>query len=193
MRLLIDGREVPIPEGVAPKVGAILKFAEEESWRKGRVVIAVKVNGVSIPYNEEPEWEEVPSFLVETIEVGTMPLNDLVAEVARDLPKRAREFISWLEGALSLLKEGDPSEGMRRLSKSLEFAEWILLASWAVGRWILREEVHRPVEHSLSRLMELVGGEEGEALRALEEEILPLLRRWAEVVEGALSRGGTKP
>ena len=55
MRLLIDGREVPIPEGVAPKVGAILKFAEEESWRKGRVVIAVKVNGVSIPYNEEPE------------------------------------------------------------------------------------------------------------------------------------------
>ena len=187
--IIIDGRPMDMNMAAFANLEEILVQVIKDDYLEKRVVTDVLLN--KEPFNEiYPHQAEVIEVAeIDSLEIQTMPLNEMAGNVAEELHKVINIMGEGARQIAQLFRQADDAEALEMLQDLLEVTREFL---GMVG--LLRYEYTTPGTDSISDRIEVISSLLGEMIEVLENEdwilladlleyeFLPTVKDWSGVI-----------
>jgi hypothetical protein len=114
-RVLLNDHELPLPHQ-APLLGDLLREIEQQSSRRGEVVTAVRIDGVSEPAFRVPETATRPMASIREVQICTAPLRKVLGDLLAQSSAGATALSTAAADIARALRRGDRHEAVARLA-----------------------------------------------------------------------------
>ena len=187
--IIIDGRPMDMNMAAFANLEEILVQVIKDDYLEKRVVTDVLLN--KEPFNEiyPHQAEDIEVSEIESLEIQTMPLNEISGNVAEELHKVIRIMNEGSRQIAQLFRQADDAEALEMLQDLLDVTRDFL---GMVG--LLRYEYVKPgtddiserienISSLLGEMIEVLGNEDWILLAdLLEYEFLPEVKGWESVI-----------
>ena len=187
--IIIDGRPMDMNMAAFANLEEILVQVIKDDYLEKRVVTDVLLN--KEPFNEiYPHQAEVIEVAeIDSLEIQTMPLNEMAGNVAEELHKVINIMGEGSRQIAQLFRQADDAEALEMLQDLLDVTREFL---GMVG--LLRYEYTTPGTDSISDRIEAISSLLGEMIEVLENEdwilladlleyeFLPTVKDWDGVI-----------
>ena len=187
--IIIDGRPMDMNMAAFSNLEEILVQVIKDDYLEKRVVTDVLLN--KEPFNEiyPHQAEDIEVSEIETLEIQTVPLNEMAGSVTEELYKVIHIMGEGSREIARLFRQADDAEALEMLQDLLEVTREFL---GMVG--LLRYEYVTPGTDSIEDRIETISGLLGEMIEVLENEdwilladlleyeFLPTVKDWEGVI-----------
>ena len=187
--IIIDGRPMDMNMAAFANLEEILVQVIKDDYLEKRVVTDVLLN--KEPFNEiyPHQAEDIEVAEIDSLEIQTMPLNEMAGNVAEELHKVINIMGEGARQIAQLFRQADDAEALEMLQDLLEVTREFL---GMVG--LLRYEYTTPGTDSISDRIEVISSLLGEMIEVLENEdwilladlleyeFLPTVKDWSGVI-----------
>ena len=187
--IIIDGRPMDMNMAAFSNLEEILVQVIKDDYLEKRVVTDVLLN--KEPFNEiyPHQAEDIEVSEIETLEIQTVPLNEMAGSVTEELYKVIHIMGEGSREIARLFRQADDAEALEMLQDLLEVTREFL---GMVG--LLRYEYVTPGSDSIEDRIETISSLLGEMIEVLENEdwilladlleyeFLPTVKDWEGVI-----------
>ena len=187
--IIIDGRPMDMNMAAFSNLEEILVQVIKDDYLEKRVVTDVLLN--KEPFNEiyPHQAEDIEVSEIETLEIQTVPLNEMAGSVTEELYKVIHIMGEGSREIARLFRQADDAEALEMLQDLLEVTREFL---GMVG--LLRYEYVTPGTDSIDDRIETISSLLGEMIEVLENEdwilladlleyeFLPTVKDWEGVI-----------
>ena len=187
--IIIDGRPMDMNMAAFSNLEEILVQVIKDDYLEKRVVTDVLLN--KEPFNEiyPHQAEDIEVSEIETLEIQTVPLNEMAGSVTEELYKVIHIMGEGSREIARLFRQADDAEALEMLQDLLEVTREFL---GMVG--LLRYEYVTPGTDSIDDRIETISSLLGEMIEVLENEdwilladlleyeFLPTVKDWSGVI-----------
>ena len=187
--IIIDGRPMDMNMAAFSNLEEILVQVIQDDYLEKRVVTDVLLN--KEPFNEiyPHQAEDIEVSEIETLEIQTVPLNEMAGSVTEELYKVIHIMGEGSREIARLFRQADDAEALEMLQDLLEVTREFL---GMVG--LLRYEYVTPGTDSIDGRIETISSLLGEMIEVLENEdwilladlleyeFLPTVKDWEGVI-----------
>ena len=187
--IIIDGRPMDMNMAAFSNLEEILVQVIQDDYLEKRVVTDVLLN--KEPFNEiyPHQAEDIEVSEIETLEIQTVPLNEMAGSVTEELYKVIHIMGEGSREIARLFRQADDAEALEMLQDLLEVTREFL---GMVG--LLRYEYVTPGTDSIEDRIETISSLLGEMIEVLENEdwilladlleyeFLPTVKDWESVI-----------
>ena len=187
--IIIDGRPMDMNMAAFANLEEILVQVIKDDYLEKRVVTDVLLN--KEPFNEiyPHQAEDIEVAEIDSLEIQTMPLNEMAGNVAEELHKVINIMGEGSRQIAQLFRQADDAEALEMLQDLLDVTREFL---GMVG--LLRYEYTTPGTDSISDRIEAISSLLGEMIEVLENEdwilladlleyeFLPTVKDWDGVI-----------
>ena len=187
--IIIDGRPMDMNMAAFSNLEEILVQVIKDDYLEKRVVTDVLLN--KEPFNEiyPHQAEDIEISEIESLEIQTVPLNEMAGSVADELYKVIHIMSEGAREIARLFRQADDAEALEMLQDLLEVTREFL---GMVG--LLRYEYVTPGTDSIGDRIETISSLLGEMIEVLENEdwilladlleyeFLPMVKDWDGVI-----------
>ena len=187
--IIIDGRPMDMNMAAFANLEEILVQVIKDDYLEKRVVTDVLLN--KEPFNEiyPHQAEDIEVAEIDSLEIQTMPLNEMAGNVAEELHKVINIMGEGSRQIAQLFRQADDAEALEMLQDLLDVTREFL---GMVG--LLRYEYTTPGTDSISDRIEAISSLLGEMIEVLENEdwilladlleyeFLPTVKDWSGVI-----------
>ena len=187
--IIIDGRPMDMNMAAFSNLEEILVQVIKDDYLEKRVVTDVLLN--KEPFNEiyPHQAEDIEVSEIETLEIQTVPLNEMAGSVTEELYKVIHIMGEGSREIARLFRQADDAEALEMLQDLLEVTREFL---GMVG--LLRYEYVTPGTDSIDGRIETISSLLGEMIEVLENEdwilladlleyeFLPTVKDWENVI-----------
>ena len=187
--IIIDGRPMDMNMAAFSNLEEILVQVIKDDYLEKRVVTDVLLN--KEPFNEiyPHQAEDIEVSEIESLEIQTMPMNEISGNVSEELHKVIRIMNEGSRQIAQLFRQADDAEALEMLQDLLDVTRDFL---GMVG--LLRYEYVKPGSDDISERIEGISGLLGEMIEVLgnedwilladllEYEFLPMAKDWDGVI-----------
>ena len=187
--IIIDGRPMDMNMAAFSNLEEILVQVIKDDYLEKRVVTDVLLN--KEPFNEiyPHQAEDIEVSEIETLEIQTVPLNEMAGSVTEELYKVIHIMGEGSREIARLFRQADDAEALEMLQDLLEVTREFL---GMVG--LLRYEYVTPGTDSIDDRIETISSLLGEMIEVLENEdwilladlleyeFLPTVKDWGGVI-----------
>ena len=187
--IIIDGRPMDMNMAAFSNLEEILVQVIKDDYLEKRVVTDVLLN--KEPFNEiyPHQAEDIEVSEIETLEIQTVPLNEMAGSVTEELYKVIHIMREGSREIARLFRQADDAEALEMLQDLLEVTREFL---GMVG--LLRYEYVTPGTDSIDDRIETISSLLGEMIEVLENEdwilladlleyeFLPTVKDWEGVI-----------
>ena len=187
--IIIDGRPMDMNMAAFSNLEEILVQVIKDDYLEKRVVTDVLLN--KEPFNEiyPHQAEDIEVSEIETLEIQTVPLNEMAGSVTEELYKVIHIMGEGSREIARLFRQADDAEALEMLQDLLEVTREFL---GMVG--LLRYEYVTPGSDSIDDRIEAISSLLGEMIEVLENEdwilladlleyeFLPTVKDWEGVI-----------
>lgn len=187
--IIIDGRPMDMNMAAFSNLEEILVQVIKDDYLEKRVVTDVLLN--KEPFNEiyPHQAEDIEVSEIETLEIQTVPLNEMAGSVTEELYKVIHIMGEGSREIARLFRQADDAEALEMLQDLLEVTREFL---GMVG--LLRYEYVTPGTDSIDGRIETISSLLGEMIEVLENEdwilladlleyeFLPTVKDWEGVI-----------
>ena len=187
--IIIDGRPMDMNMAAFSNLEEILVQVIKDDYLEKRVVTDVLLN--KEPFNEiyPHQAEDIEVSEIESLEIQTMPMNEISGNVSEELHKVIRIMNEGSRQIAQLFRQADDAEALEMLQDLLDVTRDFL---GMVG--LLRYEYVKPGSDDISERIEGISGLLGEMIEVLgnedwilladllEYEFLPTVKDWSGVI-----------
>ena len=187
--IIIDGRPMDMNMAAFSNLEEILVQVIKDDYLEKRVVTDVLLN--KEPFNEiyPHQAEDIEVSEIETLEIQTVPLNEMAGSVTEELYKVIHIMGEGSREIAHLFRQADDAEALEMLQDLLEVTREFL---GMVG--LLRYEYVTPGTDSIDTRIETISSLLGEMIEVLENEdwilladlleyeFLPTVKDWESVI-----------
>lgn len=187
--IIIDGRPMDMNMAAFSNLEEILVQVIKDDYLEKRVVTDVLLN--KEPFNEiyPHQAEDIEVSEIESLEIQTMPMNEISGNVSEELHKVIRIMNEGSRQIAQLFRQADDAEALEMLQDLLDVTRDFL---GMVG--LLRYEYVKPGSDDISERIEGISGLLGEMIEVLgnedwilladllEYEFLPEVKAWEAVI-----------
>ena len=187
--IIIDGRPMDMNMAAFSNLEEILVQVIQDDYLEKRVVTDVLLN--KEPFNEiyPHQAEDIEVSEIETLEIQTVPLNEMAGSVTEELYKVIHIMAEGSREIARLFRQADDAEALEMLQDLLEVTREFL---GMVG--LLRYEYVTPGSDSIDDRIEAISSLLGEMIEVLENEdwilladlleyeFMPVVNDWKGVI-----------
>ena len=187
--IIIDGRPMDMNMAAFSNLEEILVQVIKDDYLEKRVVTDVLLN--KEPFNEiyPHQAEDIEVSEIETLEIQTVPLNEMAGSVTEELYKVIHIMGEGSREIARLFRQADDAEALEMLQDLLEVTREFV---GMVG--LLRYEYVTPGSDSIEDRIETISSLLGEMIEVLENEdwilladlleyeFLPTVKDWENVI-----------
>ncbi len=188
--IVIDGRQSAMSLANYANLEEVLTRLIEEESLEQRIVTDVLVNDEAFSELYPHQAEDIESQSIERLEVRTVSMEDMAADVVLELPKVVDIMAGGSRRVASLLRESDLAEAMEVLQDMIAVSRDFLTTIQ-----VLRGQFSSDDSASLDALGDTLGGLLGEVAEVmgnedwmlvadlLEYEYLPACEGWRGIID----------
>jgi hypothetical protein len=188
--IIIDGRRSSMEMGSFANLEEILVKVMEEEIHDDRIVTDVLVNDEAFSEVYPHQAEDISAGEINSVEVRTVPLNQMAADVTDELYKVIQIMSGGSRRAAELFRQGDLAEGLEVLQDLLDVTRHFL-ATVVVVRTHFQHEgtagdisaVSNALDALLEEMSEVMVNQDWILLAdLLEYEFIPACSKWNAVL-----------
>jgi len=189
--ITIDGRQSKMEIGNFANLEEILVGVMSNEDMETRIVTDVLVNDESFSEIYPHQAEDIGSELIKSVEVRSVPVGEMAANIAREMYKVAQIMGNGARHVASLFRQADDAEALDMLQDLLDVTRDFMTMIGVLRNEFCLDSGCREFTESAEQLSNLLT-EMSEVLESadwilladlLEYEFLPLSQNWKQVIQ----------
>ena len=189
--IIIDGRQSEMEIGNFANLEEILVDVMNTGEMESRVVTDVLVNDEAFSEIYPHQAEDIGSEFIKSVEVRSMPVGEMAANIAREMYKVAQIMSNGAQHVARLFRQADDAEALDMLQDLLDVTRDFMNMIGVLRNEFCLDSGNREFNESVEQLSSLLT-EMSEVLESadwilladlLEYEFLPLSQNWKQVIQ----------
>ncbi|MDR0465856.1 MAG: hypothetical protein LBH94_00710 [Deltaproteobacteria bacterium] len=190
--ITIDGRQSEMEIGNFANLEEILVGVMKKEDMTSRVVTDVLVNDEAFSEIYPHQAEDIGSEFIKSVEVRSMPVGEMAANIAREMYKVAQMMSYGARHVARLFRQADDAEALDMLQDLLDVTRDFMNMIGVLRNEFCLDSGLKEFNESTEQLSNLLT-EMSEVLESadwilladlLEYEFLPLSQNWKQVIQG---------
>jgi len=189
--IVIDGRSSTMELGNFANLEEVLVKVMEDEVVPGHIVTDVLVNQEAFTEIYPHHAEDIEIDDVQSVEVRTVSMNEMAAEVSKELFTVIRIMQNGAKGVSGHLRQGDVAEGLELLQDLLDVTRHFLATiavlhqRFPLDNVAVLEDASAVLDKMLSEMCDVMGEQDWLLLAdQLEYEFMPSCDEWEQVIGG---------